>query len=67
MITKKDLFINAIGCAIGLTSSNFAIQYFTNQNYTLAIDRSIFQLTALFAITFNTIFILKTFNDEKNR
>jgi hypothetical protein len=64
MIRKTDIFINAIGCAIGLTLSNFTIQYFTSENYILAIDRSFFQLVALFTITFNTIFILKVIDNE---
>jgi hypothetical protein len=32
---------------IGLVFSNFAYQYFTGQNWPLAIDRSMFQFTAV--------------------
>jgi hypothetical protein len=42
--------VSLLAAFLGLALGNFIYQYFSKQNYTVALDRSFFQGIALFAI-----------------
>jgi hypothetical protein len=53
--SKPNLFVSsvnnmswqALSSTLGFVTANFAFQFFTNNNYKLALDRSFFQVIAI--------------------
>jgi len=50
MLTKQDLNLIIISAFIGLTIGNFFWQVITTQEWSIALEKSIFQWSALLAV-----------------